>query len=93
VVALKKKMGLALEVAEAFDIPPEAAAGMPKLTITGCRRALIENHRGILEYSRENVVIKGGRVQVRIWGEGLELKAMNKTDLVIIGQIFSVSFD
>lgn len=81
---------LPVEIAERFDLPADAVAGMPKLTITGKARVVIENHKGLLEYGAERIEIGGGRLRIRIGGTGLELRAMNKDELVITGQILSV---
>jgi sporulation protein YqfC len=81
-----------LEIAERFDLPPEAVAGVPKVTLTGSRRVLIENHRGLREYSRECVEINGGRIRIRLQGQGLELRAMDAGDILLTGDIFTVEF-
>ena len=50
-VKMRKKTGrrsAAELAAEFFDIPGEAA-GASRVTITGCSRVQIENHRGIAE--------------------------------------------
>lgn len=83
---------LPAETAERFDLPADAVAGMPKLTITGKARVLIENHKGLIEYGRELVEVNGGRVRIRVHGGDLELRAMNQDDLVITGAIVSVEF-
>ena len=51
-----------LEIAERLDYPAESVAGVPKLTVTGRRRALVENHHGLLAYSRECIIIDRGCV-------------------------------
>ena len=78
--------------AEFFDIPGEAAGG-PRVTITGCSRVQIENHRGILEYGRERICVRCGRVTVRVTGSNLELRAMNRDDLLITGVIRAVDYE
>lgn len=80
------------ETAERFDLPADAVAGMPKITITGKARVLVENHKGLLGYEEEMVEVNGGRIRIRIHGVDLELRAMNRNDLVITGQILSVEF-
>ncbi len=87
-----RKRGAALEIAERFDLPPEVLPGVPRLTLAGTRRALIENHRGLLEYGRECVEVNGGRVRLRLLGEDLELRAMDAGSILITGEIFSVEF-
>ena len=37
--------------------------------------------------------IKGGKAALRIRGEGLALKAMNRTELLITGRLFSVELE
>lgn len=61
---VKRLSDIPLEIAERLDLPAESVAGVPKLTVTGRRRALVENHCGLLEYSHECIVVDGGRVRV-----------------------------
>lgn len=96
VLDLKKREdreGILEHAADAFDIPGEVLAGTPRVTVTGCRRVVIENHKGILEYGENRIVINGGRVIVKLRGEELELRAMNTEELLITGTIFSIDFD
>ena len=59
---MKRLSDIPLEIAERLDLPAESVAGVPKLTVTGRRRALVENHCGLLEYSHECIVVDGGRL-------------------------------
>ena len=81
-----------IEIAERLDLPAESVAGVPKLTVTGRRRALVENHCGLLEYSHECIVVDGGRVRVCIRGTNLQLVAMDSTALLISGTIACAEF-
>ncbi len=85
----KKLSGRAalLRVSEIFDIPAEAGAGAPRVTITGDRRVHIENHRGLLEYGPETIVAACPGITVRIRGAGLEISAMSDMELVVTGRI------
>ena len=80
------------KAAEKLSLPADVVAGAPRVEITGCRQVFIENHRGVLEYGSELIDVNGGRVTVRIEGADLTLKAMNKNELLIGGNIMSVSF-
>lgn len=80
-------------IAELFELPPEALSGVPKLTVTGCRRVMVENHRGLLHLSPEIIQIKGGKVTVTVTGDKLELRAMTRSEMLITGTVVSVSFD
>ena len=50
---MRRLSDIPLEIAERLDYPAESVTGVPKLTVTGRRRALVENHCGLLAYSRE----------------------------------------
>ncbi len=81
------------ELAERFDLPAETAAGAPKITVTGASRVIIENHRGLLEYSDTLIEVGAGRFHVRVRGEGLLLRAMDSEILIISGTIFGVDLE
>ena len=87
VAALKKLRNIADDLAEKLELPSEALGAAAKLSITGGRRALIENHRGIIEYGRERIVIGTEKGRMVISGQELLLSAMNKSELLIIGKI------
>ena len=78
------------ETAHLFDLPADAAAGLPRITITGKHRVCVENHRGLLHYSTEYVEVSGGRVRVCLMGCDLYLRVMRKDAMVITGEIHRV---
>ncbi len=80
------------QVSERLDIPGEAA-GLLKLTVSGRGRALVENHRGLLEYAGERIEINGGSVRLRLSGEGLTLAAMDREALLITGSIAAIEYE
>jgi len=86
-------MGKIIEsAAERFGLPGELA-GLIKLTLTGNGHILAENHRGLLEYSDECIVLAGGRLRVRIKGQGLHLLAMDGCSMVIKGKVLGVDME
>lgn len=85
-------MDLREEIAERFDLPAETA-GTIKLTIVGRRRLLVENHRGILEYAGDHIVVSGGKIRVKIVGGELELCAMDRDALLVTGLIASLELE
>ena len=89
----KRKRPLTMEIAERFELPTQALDGHAKLTITGARRAVIEDHKGLLALGDDLIAVDGGRVVIRLRGEGLQLRAMDKKELVITGEIISAEFE
>ena len=88
----KKREGLLEKTAEVFDLPGDVVAGLPRIEITGSRELRMENHKGILAYGDEEILISGGKLVVRVRGSALELKSMNPAELLITGQILSLDF-
>ena len=81
------------KAADVFDLPAEVIAGVPRVTVTGCRRIFIENHKGILEYAEDAITINGGRTVIKIKGDGLGLRSMNDSELLIIGNVYAMEFE
>ncbi len=80
------------DIAEKLNIPGQIMPGVPRITITGRRRALIENHGGIIKYGGELIEL-GGKTRVLIRGSELQIVAMNRTDMVISGRILSAEYE
>ena len=88
----QKQDGLLHRAADAFDLPGEVLLDLPRLTVTGGQRVMVENHQGLMDYSPKQIVVAGGRVSLKIIGDGLELRAMTAGALLITGDVFSVEF-
>lgn len=85
-----KKYTVFERVARAMDLSNEPEPGKPLVEIVGNRSVLIENHNGVLSYSREQVTIKTKMGCICIFGEGLVLTKMSREQLRVCGNIFSV---
>lgn len=84
---LKRVRELPAELAERLELPEELLPGQGRLSLCGGRQALIEGHRGLLEYTPESVVVSFGREKLSLAGERLKLRAMNAGELVVTGRI------
>ena len=76
-----------------FDIPEEISSDIPKVTIIGFDRMLVENYKCILEYQDFFIRIKMKIGIVNINGFELVMKEMTKDDLIITGNIESVDYE
>ncbi len=85
-----EREGLLVRASRVFDVPGDVLAGLPRLELIGAGEFRMENHRGILAYGPEEIHIAGGKLVVRVKGSGLELRAMNSSELLITGEIRSV---
>ena len=81
------------KLAGRLDLPGELFEDVPRLTLTGGGQVLVENRRELLSYSDETVEIGCGRLRLRIRGERLCLRSMDREALFITGRIFAVEVD
>lgn len=88
-----RRRGFSEKMAQIFDLPADAVAGLPLIELIGDKQLRVENHRGILAYGPEEIHIGGGKVAICVKGLGLELKVMNAGELLITGQIFAVALE
>lgn len=77
--------------AEMFSLPGDAI-GMSRLVATGNNKLLIENHKGVAEYSCEHISINCGSIMLGITGSNLEICAMNRHEIVVGGDIEKLEF-
>ncbi len=87
-----KKEGLLERTVQALDIPGEAA-GLARVELTGRHEVRMSNHRGILAYGTQEILVSGGRLIVKIKGEDLVLRAMTAEELLITGTVLSVELE
>lgn len=78
-------------LAEEADIAADSVPGQPIVEIAGADRVLVENHFGIMGYSRERILVKVKFGCVCVCGCGLELLRMTREQLVIRGRIDGVT--
>ena len=88
----RKKEGLLEKTAQLLEVPGQAV-GLPKVELVGRGELRMENHRGILAYGREEILVSGGKLLIRVRGSELELKAMNAGELLISGTILAIEVE
>ena len=78
--------------AELFDLPAEQVAGLPHVEVLGNRQLYMENHRGIISYSDQEIAVSGDGMILRVQGEQLTLVSMTGDALRIQGDIRRVEW-
>lgn len=74
-----------------FGLPGEVLLDLPRLVMLGNNRMVVENHRGLLEYTEETVRIKtADSGEIRITGKGLNLLYMAKEELGLAGRFLRI---
>lgn len=62
------------------------------LRLSGNREALIENYKGILLYTSEEVAIACKKVTLRIYGCNLHIQYFSGSDMKVTGTINTISY-
>lgn len=84
---MKKSSGWIERLAQQTDLQGEAFPGQPLVEIYCDKRLLIENHRGVVGYSSNEICVRVKFGLLRICGSCLELAKMTRQQLIITGRI------
>ena len=85
--------GIMDKLAGHLALPEELLPGTARLTLTGGNQVRIENHRCLLSFTPDEIEVGCGRLRLRIRGADLELRGMERKELLIAGTIISVEVD
>ena len=89
---MKRAQNFTGALSERLMLPGELL-GELKISVVGARRALIENHQGLLLCSPELISVRGGRGSLSLRGSELRIEAMNERELLICGRIALVEWN
>lgn len=74
----------------AMELPIELFDDIPRITMIGNNRLLIENHKGIIEYD-ENIIRLVSHIN--ILGNQMNVEEINNDEIFITGEISNVEFE
>lgn len=89
---LKNRSELTDSLLNTLELPQDICLGRLKCTIYGNRELLIENGRCILEYTNEEILVKGKNAKVQICGKRLLIAEYTKEYICVCGAIESIHF-
>lgn len=81
------------EVMRGLSLPETTAGGFPCVKLIGDAHVEVENHRGILELSRNVIRLYTSLGILRIAGEGLEIRNADRNGVLIDGRICLVEYE
>ena len=79
-------------LAERLELPTEALGSL-LVTAIGRRRVLIENHRGIVQYSDVYLCLNAEEGSFAVYGEGIRIHALGRHKMAIEGDIRSMEWE
>lgn len=79
-------------VSEMFELPKDIILNLPRISMVGNSQMLVENHRGVIEYTPQRIRINSTIGVIRVEGEDMDLKNIAADDVMITGLIKHVEF-
>lgn len=71
----------------ALEMPADVMSGAPLLTLLGRELLTVENHRGIMKYARDEIILDSVSGKIEITGRDLELRSILPEEIKIGGCI------
>ena len=78
------------QVVTALELAPDLDGGETKISLTGSGEAVIENYKGILQYTDSEILIQSLRGKVLLRGKNMEIVWYTSLEMKITGSIFSI---
>lgn len=79
-------------VSEMFELPKDIMLNLPRISMIGNNQMLVENHRGVIEYTPQKIRLNSSIGVIRIEGQDMDLKNIAADDVMITGVIKLVEF-
>lgn len=76
----------------ALELPGDLACRDAVITVTGPNLVSVENYRGIIRYTREEIVLSTRRGMVKISGRRLEIPCFTPAEMQVTGCISGIFF-
>lgn len=75
-----------------LELPEEVMLDLPRATVVGRERCLLENHRGLLRFTDREVVVQSRLGPLRVVGDRLEIERLAGGELVLRGRIDQIDY-
>ncbi|MBU5315809.1 sporulation protein YqfC [Clostridium bornimense] len=85
---MNEKMRKSAEfLSEKLDIPMELVGVKAKITVLGDEEITVENHKGIISFSKEYLEIATYKENISLYGDNFEICYISEGTMVIRGKI------
>ncbi|NLP18625.1 MAG: sporulation protein YqfC [Firmicutes bacterium] len=88
----QRARALRSELADFFELPKDILLDLPRITLLGNLRLVIENHRGLIQYEPVQIRVCLEKGEVVLQGSNLNISLISKEEIVIDGQLKGVEF-
>ena len=80
-------------IVESLELPQDIFYGAVIVTALGRGQVLVENYKGIIEYTREKIRLQAKGCQVTVQGEQLVVAYYTNEEMKITGMIQGILYD
>lgn len=88
----KRKNRLKAWLTRTLEIPPDVMMDLPRITMVGRLHIYIENHKGLLLFSDQEVRLMLKQGQCIISGKGFVIKTILPEEILLEGKIDEVRY-
>lgn len=90
---LRRKKSKMEVLAGLLEIPDDLVFDLPRITLLGNQQLLVENHKGIIEYTAQQVRIQLTQGTLGVTGQNLTLGSLQAEQILIEGTIQALRYD
>ena len=87
-----KRHPVGRQLVETLELPRDLFFGSVILTVTGQEEIIVENYKGILQYSDDLILLQGKNRKIELKGKKLTISYYTNEDMKIRGMIETISF-
>jgi sporulation protein YqfC len=87
---LKKKLNE--WTSQVIDLPPDVTLDLPRMTMIGNQRLMIENHRGLIYFSSEHLKLAIHNGMLELLGSDITIRTITSEDISIEGRIDELKY-
>jgi len=89
----RRRKGNLQALAGLLEIPQDIVLDLPRITMLGNKQVLVENHKGIIEYTSSLLRIRLNQGELVIGGENLSLGSLQSEQLFVEGVIAEIRYE
>ncbi len=83
----QRRRGLRERLVSLLELPGDAVLDVPRAVLIGNMELVVENHRGLVEYRPDRVVLRLPEGKMTIDGEDLRIGFLSPDQAVLLGRI------
>lgn len=88
-----KKGRIKEKFVNALELPRELVLNVPKITVTGKDKILIENYRSLISYGTDCVKLNTSVGTLSLCGSNLMIKEITSEDIIVLGKVDKLEFN